>query len=416
MLIALLRYLTGYLRIQIRGYSPERFLNLCSHHGIYLWDLMPADGAYEMNISVKGFRRLRPIVRKTQIRVAIKERRGLPFFLHKYRKRKLFFAGGVLCLGVIYFLSFFIWNIHIEGNQARTDETILEFLEEQGITHGMPKSGVDCQQIVKDIRKEYDDIIWVSAHIKGTRLLIQVKENSDTITEPGEEVREVQPVDLVASEDGVILELITRKGVPQVHEGDEVKKGDLLVAGNVPVLNDAGEIIDYQYHEADARIVAKTQMTYQDLVPLTYEKKNWTGKKRYRFFLSTPKKLYKIIVPGTSFPHSVREVRQFTPRIGEHFYLPFTLGWEVVREYRPEEKKYTDDRIQEQLTLRFQKFCQNLEKKGVQILQNDVKIYKESKQASAKGILILSQEIGKASAANKKTADVTDAKEEQEGN
>ena len=31
----------------------------------------------------------------------------------------------------------------------------------------MPKSDVDCARIVKDIRKEYDDIIWVSASIKA---------------------------------------------------------------------------------------------------------------------------------------------------------------------------------------------------------------------------------------------------------
>jgi len=411
MLIAILRYLRGYLRIQIIGYSPERFLNLCSHHGIFLWNLTPSNGTYEMNIGVKGFRRLKPIVHKTQIRVIIKERHGFPFFLHKYRKRKLFFAGGAACLCLIYFLSFFIWNIHIDGNRQRTDEAILEFLENKGITHGMWKSGVDCQQIVKDIRKEYDDIIWVSAHIKGTRLMIQIKENSDTITAPEEEEEVDVPVDLIAAEDGIILDIVTRKGIPQVHEGDEVKKGDMLVAGNVPVLNDAGEIVGYQYHEADADIVAKMQMAYNDSVPLTYEKKNWTGKKQYCFFLTTSKKFYNLKLFSTPFKYSVRETSQFTPRLGEHFYLPVSFGREVVREYKPEVKKYSDNSIQEQLTERFQKFCHNLEKKGVQILENDVKIYKESRQASAKGTLTLSGEIGKSREAEKEIVEMKDAEE-----
>ena len=78
-------------------------------------------------------------------------------------------------------MSCIIWNIHIEGNFTRTDETILEYLETQGVIHGMRKSKLDCAKIVQDIRKEFHDIIWVSASIEGTRLLIQVKENTDTM-------------------------------------------------------------------------------------------------------------------------------------------------------------------------------------------------------------------------------------------
>lgn len=63
MLRYILNNLAGYLRIRVEGYSPERFLNLCCYHGIFLWNLRPAKGAYEMNIRVRDFRRLRPMVR-----------------------------------------------------------------------------------------------------------------------------------------------------------------------------------------------------------------------------------------------------------------------------------------------------------------------------------------------------------------
>ena len=35
-------------------------------------------------------------VKKTKTKVTIEERFGLPFFFHKYRKRKMFFCGAVL--------------------------------------------------------------------------------------------------------------------------------------------------------------------------------------------------------------------------------------------------------------------------------------------------------------------------------
>lgn len=183
LLLSLIRYIKGYLRISIIGYSPERFLNLCSHHHIYIWGLKPSGNRYEMYMSVAGFRKLKPIIKKTKTKVVILKRYGLPFFLHKYRKRKVFFAGAVGSVFAIYLMSCIIWNIHIEGNFTRTDETILEYLETQGVIHGMRKSKLDCAKIVRDIRKEFHDIIWVSASIEGTRLLIQVKENTDTMKE-----------------------------------------------------------------------------------------------------------------------------------------------------------------------------------------------------------------------------------------
>ena len=155
MLNTIIRYIQGYLLIQVTGYSPERFLNLCSRKQIYLWGLEPKENSYEMFITIRGFRKLKPILKKTRTKVTILNRLGLPFFFHKYRKRKVFFFGILFCVIFIYVMSLFVWNIHIEGNFTRTDEVILEFLESKHIKHGMLKKKVNCERIVKDIRKEF---------------------------------------------------------------------------------------------------------------------------------------------------------------------------------------------------------------------------------------------------------------------
>ena len=116
MLRYILNNLAGYLRIRVEGYSPERFFKSCCYHGIFLWNLRPAKGAYEMNIRVRDFRRLRPMVRKSRAKVRIIQKRGVPFFIHKYRGRKLFFTGSVIAICLIFLLSSFIWRIQIDGN------------------------------------------------------------------------------------------------------------------------------------------------------------------------------------------------------------------------------------------------------------------------------------------------------------
>lgn len=406
MLLSMIRYIKGYVQIRVIGYSAERFLNACSHRGIYIWGLRPSNGAYEMYMSVDGFRRLKPIIKKTGTRVVIVRRFGLPFFLHRYRKRKLFFIGAFLSVALIYILSLFIWDIDIEGNLSQTDENILEFLQTKEVEHGMKKSNVDCARIVKDIRKEYDGIIWVSASIQGSRLLIQVKENEDSLPAAGgdEEIEEgahkesaeteEEPQDIVADRDCTITEMITRKGIPVVKEGDAVKKGDILVCGRVPVNNDAGETTGYHYNRSDADIKGKTVLPYEQEQDLTYIEKEFPAVTREELYLKVGK--YRFGLGSRNHDYENYEVTSHEKRwkIGEEFYLPVSTGTRTIQPYTPKKHKYSEKQLQSILSARFNKYCEDLEKKGVEIIENDVKIYTGSEEARAKGNLTVIMPIG----------------------
>lgn len=387
MILSLLRYLQGYLYIRIVGYSPERFINLCKHHHITLWGMRANERAYEMYISVKGFRKLRPILKKTNTKVIVKGKYGLPFFLHRRRKRKMFFAGAVLCLVLVYGLSLFVWDIEITGNYTRTDEQILEYLKDTGVVHGMRKKKVDCPGIVKDIRKQFDDIIWVSASLEGTRLKLAIKENSDRTVVPKDNKKETVPKDIVAAKDGIVTRIVTREGTPMVTAGTEVKKGDLLVLGKVDILDDAGTVVDYQYHEADADIDICTTQTYEDEMPAMYEEKSYQGIGRRRVFLKFGDWKVTLGFLKNSYEHSSYLCEEKQVELLPHFFLPFLYGIESVKPYTIKEKKYSDEKLKEYLSARFSRFCSELEKKGVQILENDVKIYKGNTVVKASGTL-----------------------------
>lgn len=392
MLHAVIRYIQGYLLIRITGYSPERFLNLCRHKQIYLWGLEPKKDSYEMFISIRGFRKLKPVLKKTRTKVTILKRVGLPFFFHRYRRRKLFFGGLVFCAAFLYVMSLFVWNIHIDGNFTRTDEVLLEFLESKQIVHGMPKKKVDCDRIVKDIRKEFDDIVWVSAYVTGTRLMIQVKENTDTFS--AESSNKEPPNDIVAEKDGVITSIITRNGEPLVKPGDAVKKGDILVSGKVEVKNDAGEIVNYQYQNADADIEAETDLTYEETKPFLHIEKEYTDSQKTAFYLKVGNYFCIIGRKKNTYPEAEQYTSERQLRIGEHFDLPLSFGVRQIREYASRQKVYTPEEMRILLSREFQLFCDKLKEKEIDILQKDVKIYLQEKNAKAKGTLRVREKIG----------------------
>lgn len=399
MLISIIRYLQGYLCIRIIGYSPERFLNLCSHKNIYLWGLKPVGNHYQLFITIKDFRRLKPIMKKTGTKVIIVKRLGLPFFLHKYRKRKVFFGSAILCMLLIYLMSLFIWNIDIDGNFSRTDETILEFLETRNVSHGMRKNQVRCERIVKDIRKEYDDIVWVSASVKGSRLLIKVKENTDTFTE--KQSQEELPTDIIAEKNGKITSIVTRNGIPLVKPGDNVKKGDILVSGSVEVKNDAGEVINYQYHTSDADIEAETLLEYESEHSFSHQKKQYSGRKKQISYVKIGNTVCTVGNLRQRYQKSELCSSETQLKLGESFFLPISYGIIEMKEYALKENVYTNDEMRILLSEEFQKFCKDLEIQKKQILEKDVKIYLQKNTAKAKGTLRILEPIGQAQSAER---------------
>ena len=393
MIRAFIRYLRGYVKIRVEGYSPERFLNLCCFHHIFIWGLVPAGNAYEMYMSLSGFRKIRPFTRKTHTKAVILKRCGFPFFLKRYEKRKLFFISLLLCAALLKVYSLFIWDIHFEGNQKWPDETLSEFLDSKGVAPFMLKSSVSCADIVKDIRKEYNDIVWVSASIDGSRLKVQIKENEDTFKEETDVSQEEHPTDLVAETDGVITEIVTRSGVPQVHVGDTVKAGDILVSGRIEVKNDSGEVVGYQYQKSDADVFADTQIEYSDSMPLTWQDKVYDGRKRYKWYVRLFDWTISAGTVKSSFEHSELSSSETQLKIGENFYLPVSFGFERAKSYDFQEKEYTQDEIREKLSLDFRRFCDELEEKGIQIRENSVKIHIGADSASASGSVYLNQRI-----------------------
>ena len=394
--------LKGYIKVKITGHSLERFLNLCSFHHIVIWELTAVEDGCELCLYAADFKRMKPLLKKTETRIKILQKRGIPFFLFRNRKRKGFFVGGGVCVFLVWLYSCFIWDIRFQGNCFQTDEVLARFLKEQGIEPGMKKSGLKCEEIVKEIRKEFDDIVWVSAYIEGSVLEIRIRENDDLSVVKTEEQNMPEQetdaaADLIAQKDAVIREIITREGTPAVHVGDQVHKGDLLVSGQVELLNDAKEVVGYQICKADADVLGATEMDYRNVIPLSVQEKNYQGKKQQTtWFIQIGK--YRLFLggdPGLK-PKKAQEIRVWEKqlKIGENWLLPLKWGSICKKEYRMETKTRSSDQLQEILSAEFSRFCEDLQKKGVQITGNDVKIQIDENQAAATGSLSLIEPIG----------------------
>ena len=403
-MIKFLKYMRGDLRIRLWGFSPERFLNLCSNKGILLWDIVREGDAYYLCISLQGFWELRPILKKTGTRVAILERYGLPFLIPRLLKRKIFILGLLFTLVFWIVSSFYIWNIEITGNQRITEDVFQSFLEQNQVTVGMRRDALDIGELEKQIRRQFPEITWASARLDGTKLQIDIKENDAPIVIEKQETD--QGTDLIAEHDGTVAAMIVRSGVPQVSIGDQVEAGTVLVEGKVPIYNEDATVREYYYVEADADILLEHTMDFTENLPLDYVRKEYTGREKESFYLKLGSRIWRLPEerPFLVYDSVMKETR---PLALEKLNIPVFWGSVTHREYLNTEHAYTQTEAEELLNQKLMDFLADLEEKGVQIIEKNVRIDKNDTSWVIEGAFLVREPVTGRVETNFQTIDST---------
>ncbi|MCI6676905.1 MAG: sporulation protein YqfD [Clostridiales bacterium] len=389
MITKILHYYKGIVKVRIVSHSPERFFNLCRHHQIILYELVFQEGYYECQMCLRDFRMIRPIARKSHTRLFIIGKYGLPFFLYRNRHRKVTYISCIAFIAVLYIMSLFIWDIQFEGNRKYTDDVLMTFLHSQGYVQGMKVSTVVCEDLEKAIRNKYDDINWVSARIDGTRLVVKIKENTGILKIEENDQKEG---DLIADKEGTVVSVITRKGTPLVHKGDFVKAGDMLVAGIINILDDGGGVIAQHRVQADADVVLERTYEYNDFVEASYIKRNY-GKERTHYFVQFFNYRFQIF-PIKKEDNMEIITSKYQCHLFSNFYIPIYYGSCQEKRYEEEVQYYTQEQTEQLCEQNLQHYFENLEKLGVEIIQNNVTIKWEGNGCDASGTIIVHEKTG----------------------
>ena len=381
----------GALKIELYGESIERFLNLCRNHNISIRNVSEEDSGYTAYIELQDFKKIKPFLKKSQMKVRIKERIGFPFFLLPFKKRMIFFPGMILSILFIFMCTKFIWKIDITGNRYYTDEILKEYLyTTHHISCGTPKNKISTENLKSDLREAFPKITWISVSSKGTGIFIKIKEEENLSA--SETKINVHAEDIVADQSGVIHSIVTREGLSLVKAGSHISKGDVLVTGILPLKDDNGNCTSVVCVHADADISVIRTIEYEKFTPFNEKIKDKTGKKKYAIYLSTDTK-------RLSFHEKINHADNYQTNIYEYsFHIPLipvkNLGIVMYEETKSKIRLHTYEECRDFLNTEFSIFYRNLEKKGVQILKNGVKIYKGENGLTAKGTLKVIHSFG----------------------
>lgn len=271
--------LRGTVTLEVEGPFPERLLNLCAQQRVDCWGLEWLD-AHTLRLVTRRrtLGRLRSLAGRVGCEVRVEQRRGLPFFLGRFRRRYAFLLGLALSLTAVFFLSQFILTIEVTGNETVPAGQILWELRRQGVRPGVYGPSLDRKDIAQRALLELDELSWMSINLYGTRLEVVVRE---AVKAP-ELTEEEGSGDVVAKAGGIILQVEPLAGEALVQEGDMVAKGDVLISGLVSMEPPqySGRPMRYYQTVARGRVWARTWRSLEGAIPLESQVKTYTGEEK----------------------------------------------------------------------------------------------------------------------------------------
>ncbi|GGA36378.1 sporulation protein YqfD [Kroppenstedtia guangzhouensis] len=274
------RKIQGSLRVELTGPALERFINNALNRGIHISRIVwLSRNRIRLTLSVGDYFQLRPVLKGTRTKSRILEKKGLPFWWMRLRRRQFFLWGFLLFILMIFSLTSVIWSVEVEGNETVPSKEIVRLLQKEGVYIGQLKSRVPSnEEIQYRLQSGLPQVSWVGFRMEGTRAVVTVVEKKRV------DEREQQgngPIQLVARRNAMIYDIRVERGRPLVEVNEPVKKGQLLVSGwyGDPDQPDSGKLVG-----AKGKVMGEVWYDSTVTVPLAQKRKVYTGNREMAWF------------------------------------------------------------------------------------------------------------------------------------
>ena len=379
-------YLSGFVNITVEGFFVERFINNCINNKIFLWSIKRSNSTLlTTNVSIREFRKIRVIAKKTKCKVNINSKKGLPIILHRYRKRKLLLFLLIPITFIILITSTYVWNIEIVGLENIEKNGLLFQLKEEGIDIGKRKNSIDTKKVISNIRLKREDISWMSIDMKGTNIIVTIVEAE----KKPEIINENEYCNIVANQKGIITKITADTGTAMVNVGDIVEKGDVLIGGYME-----GKYTGIRYVHAKGNVEARVWHTKRLESEITREITEETGitKNRYSINFNNFKiNLYKSL-PNFENYDTINETNKM--KLFNNFYLPI----EIIKTTYVEQKKnkitYGKEELKEILIEELEQQFEQENIKNLDIINKIVNVYEKESSVEVEMTYEVKSSIG----------------------
>lgn len=260
--------------IIVAGKNINRFIIRLNNNNIEILDCKYLDkDKAKIIIYNKDLEKLKKI--KTIYNIDIIDNHGIIKIKKKIKIHKFIIISLILGIILLKILSSIIFQIDVVYNDKNIREFIKEELKNYGIKEKTFKKNFnEIKKIKEEILKKYKDKIeWIEIETKGIKYIVRLE-----LRKINELNTKQNNQNIIAKKDGMIKEIIATKGQIIKTKNTYVKKGDIIISGNIY----ANEEVKDQV-AAQGKVFAETWYETNVTYPFVYAETKETNDKKNIF-------------------------------------------------------------------------------------------------------------------------------------
>lgn len=311
--------------------NSNKFMNYLVYHSIYYEDLTLKEN-YTLTVDYEDYK-----IISRRYKTKIIKYYGKRFIANYIKYNKYMLISLFISFLVLKLLTSTIFNININTKDEELYSLINDSLKDNDIAlYKKKKSFNELNKIKNKILKDNEEELeWIEINEKGCTYNIEVTKrvkNKDIKSDN-------TPKDIIASKDGLIKYIASTSGVKLKDVNDYVKKGEVLISGNII----KGEDTFITQVEAKGKIYAEVWYTVNITIPFNYVEYVETGKTINHYYLDIFNK--KFTLTGKYDSNNTMNTKEL---VLDKPYLFFKLYKETKKEYKYKEFKIDESTAYEE--------------------------------------------------------------------
>ena len=273
--------------------------------------------SYGFSIYPRDLKRLSRSCRKRGEILRIKKNAGFIRALRSLINRPALIIGILLLLVLFLYLPSRILFIRVTGNHGIPSARILEAARSSGVRFMTSRKELRSEQVKNRLLQEIPQLSWAGINTSGCVAEISVQE----LPQEQADNAFTGPSSVIAHRDGVVTKCIARQGNLVCSPGQAVRKGDILISGQI---EDAPM---YPGTAAEGEIFAITHRNFSSITPASCIKKGDVQQVSHGYTLLIGKKRMKICgTSGNSHGSCGRMYTEYFIALPGGYRLPVGLG------------------------------------------------------------------------------------------
>ena len=254
------------VHVRIEGFRTDKLIDRAFRKGIALKNVrIISETEAEAQLAAKELKTLKKLAKSVYLITVIHDE-GAETKLKTVRRQPLWLVGIMLTAAVIVLRASFVTSIVVDGYRAIPEQSLRQCLNEAGIYEGVYRPSVNWDKARSSLYKTFPQISWLKLVYDGRTVYLDISESeSGDTSEAGESTADsngkegdskaldhdsgsipnsnahshsgfqLTYTDLVAICSGYVESIDPLWGEARVEPGDYVKKGQVLIAGCIPI-------------------------------------------------------------------------------------------------------------------------------------------------------------------------------------